>query len=346
MSGAFLRKYGVAITAGAQSIDIPIIKRSAVDFAVGADWTPAAGDVKISKDGGAAANIATLPAALTMGNTVVWQFTFSAVELQAKRVVVTVSDAPTEVVEDQSFVIETYGDASAMYVADLSAANLPANVTQFGGANLTSSGGIPEVKVASLASGALDSIWASLTSGMTTVGSIGKRIVDYLTGDIYTRIGANGAGLTAIGDTRLANLDATVSSRLPTSDITLSGGAVTVGTNNDKSGYALSASGIAAVQSGLATSAEVTSIQNNTRCVRSVPSVIERPDSGTVSYRIELCLYDEIGNMEAPDSAPTIALVDQAGTDLSARLDSTTMTLVSTGKYRAVYTATSTDDLD
>jgi hypothetical protein len=34
------------------------------------------------------------------------------------------------------------------------------------------------------------------------------------TGDAYARIGAAGAGLTALGDTRLANLDATVSSRL------------------------------------------------------------------------------------------------------------------------------------
>jgi hypothetical protein len=36
------------------------------------------------------------------------------------------------------------------------------------------------------------------------------------TGDSYARIGAAGAGLTALGDTRLANLDATVSSRLST----------------------------------------------------------------------------------------------------------------------------------
>ncbi len=33
------------------------------------------------------------------------------------------------------------------------------------------------------------------------------------TGDAFARLGANGAGLTALGDTRLANLDATVSSR-------------------------------------------------------------------------------------------------------------------------------------
>lgn len=57
-------------------------------------------------------------------------------------------------------------------------------------------------------------IWDALTSGIVTAGSIGKRIVDYLTGDIFARIGSNGSGLTSIGDTRLANLDATVSSRL------------------------------------------------------------------------------------------------------------------------------------
>ena len=40
------------------------------------------------------------------------------------------------------------------------------------------------------------------------------------TGDNYARIGAAGAGLTALGDTRIANLDATVSSRLATSGYT------------------------------------------------------------------------------------------------------------------------------
>jgi len=98
--------------------------------------------------------------------------------------------------------------------------------------------------------------------------------------------------------------------------------------------------------SQLASSAEVTSITNNTRCVRSVPSVIERPDSGSTTYRIELLLYDNGGNMEAPDSAPTIALVNQGGTDRSGRLDNATMSLVSTGRYRAVYTASDSDDLE
>lgn len=96
----------------------------------------------------------------------------------------------------------------------------------------------------------------------------------------------------------------------------------------------------------VASSAEATSIQNNTRVVRVVPSVIERPDSGTTPYRVELFVYDASGNMEAPDSAPTIELVDQGGTDLSSRLDSATMTLVETGRYRATYTASDSDDIE
>ncbi len=36
------------------------------------------------------------------------------------------------------------------------------------------------------------------------------------TGDAYARVGAAGAGLTALGDTRIANLDAAVTSRMAT----------------------------------------------------------------------------------------------------------------------------------
>lgn len=49
----------------------------------------------------------------------------------------------------------------------------------------------------------------------TTVGTVTTYTGDTpQTGDTYTRIGAAGAGLTALGDTRIAHLDADVSSRL------------------------------------------------------------------------------------------------------------------------------------
>jgi hypothetical protein len=113
----FQRKYNSA-TVAATHIRIPIVKRGVVDFAVSADWTPATGDVKVSKDGGAAANITTLPTAITMGNTAYWEFPLSASEVSCKQLVVTVADSATKAVEDQAFVVETFGNASAMYPSD------------------------------------------------------------------------------------------------------------------------------------------------------------------------------------------------------------------------------------
>ncbi len=117
---SFLRKY--ATGAGAD-IYIPIVKRAVVDFAVGADFTPVAGDVKISIDGAAAANIGTLPVVLAMGNGAAWKFVFTNAELTGKYITVTVVDAATKAVEDQAFTIETYGNASALHPFDLGTAS-------------------------------------------------------------------------------------------------------------------------------------------------------------------------------------------------------------------------------
>lgn len=66
------------------------------------------------------------------------------------------------------------------------------------------------------------------TEVSATVGGVaGKAVVDQFqidtqfTSEVYTRIGTAGAGLTALGDTRLANLDATVSSRNATTPPTV-----------------------------------------------------------------------------------------------------------------------------
>lgn len=74
-----------------------------------------------------------------------------------------------------------------------------------------------------LSTAGVQAIWDAATSALTTAGSIGKLLVDkmvFLTGDAFTRIGAAGAGLTALGDTRIANLDAAVSTRLSTAGYT------------------------------------------------------------------------------------------------------------------------------
>lgn len=112
---AFIRKYATAT-----HIYIPMVKRAVVDFAVSADWTPVAGDVKIKIDTGAAANIGTLPVAVTMGNTALWDFVFTTGEMTGAKIIVTVADSSTKAVEDQAIEIETYGNASAQQQPDYS----------------------------------------------------------------------------------------------------------------------------------------------------------------------------------------------------------------------------------
>lgn len=136
---SYLSKYGVA-----RHIYIPVVKRAVVDFAVSADWTPAAGDVKISKDGGAAANVTNLPSAITMGNTAMWDFSITATEMQAAQVMVTVADSATKAVEDQFFVIETYGNASGQHQVDL-ADSVRAGLTALPNATAGANGGVPTV---------------------------------------------------------------------------------------------------------------------------------------------------------------------------------------------------------
>lgn len=88
----------------------------------------------------------------------------------------------------------------------------------------------------------------------------------------------------------------------------------------------------------LATSAQINALAVNTRANLSVPVEIENPDSSTQVYKIRLNLFDVEGNMEAPDSTPTIALTNAAGTDRSSRLSIASNP--STGVYTWNYTAT------
>ena len=114
-----LRKYGVQT-----DIYFPLIKAGSNDFALSADYTPAAGDTKISKDGGAAANTTNNPTAVAMGNGAMWKLTLTATEMQAAKIMIVVSDAATKAVEDQMLLVTTYGNASAEHAFDLDTANV------------------------------------------------------------------------------------------------------------------------------------------------------------------------------------------------------------------------------
>ncbi|MCC7202437.1 MAG: hypothetical protein IT393_07250 [Nitrospirae bacterium] len=69
-----------------------------------------------------------------------------------------------------------------------------------------------------LSSAGIQAIWDALTSALTTIGSIGKRLADYIDAAISGR--ASAADYTAARATKIDNLDATISSRLASSGYT------------------------------------------------------------------------------------------------------------------------------
>ena len=83
----------------------PIVKAGSTDYALTADWTPAAGDVKVSKDGGAFANITTLPTFIASAAALNW--TLSAAETEATEIVIQIIDASPKAVQDQFFRLQT-----------------------------------------------------------------------------------------------------------------------------------------------------------------------------------------------------------------------------------------------
>lgn len=99
-----LYPYGVATT-----IYFPLIKAGVNNFAVAADYTYAAGDFKIIKDGGAAANPTNTPTAITSGNGGIWKLDLTATEMQAAQIMVTAIDAAAKAIEDQAIFLQTYG---------------------------------------------------------------------------------------------------------------------------------------------------------------------------------------------------------------------------------------------
>lgn len=96
------------------------------------------------------------------------------------------------------------------------------------------------IVAATFAAGALDAVWSTasrtLTSFGTLVNDVAVAVWEVLTSTLTT------AG--TIGKLLVDNINTTISSRLASADITLTGGKVTVGTNDDKTGYSIGVGGI------------------------------------------------------------------------------------------------------
>src|SRR5262245_38974667 len=112
-----LTKYNVA-----RSFYIPMPKQGSTDYAVAADWTPVAGDVKVIKDYTSIANIGTLPF-YSAGYPGLWVFQLTQTELSAKCIQVVTMDTAPKAVADNTLIIETMGDPAAQFPYDFSLSN-------------------------------------------------------------------------------------------------------------------------------------------------------------------------------------------------------------------------------
>lgn len=116
---------------------------------------------------------------------------------------------------------------------------------------------------------------------------------------------------------------------------------VTAGTVSDKTGYSLSAGGVTAVQSGLATQADINALnQSASRRIMlvTVPQY-ERPESGANSYTVEMRTFDGDGAAVNADSDPTLTATGIVSGSLNANLSA--VSNPATGVYRWTYSETS-----
>jgi len=204
MSGnAFYRKYNTALS-GATKIRIPHVKAGDTAFAGSGDWTPAAGDVKVSKDAGAEANIATLPS----HSNGAWEYTLSATELSAAQVCVKIEDAA---LEDDFFIVETFGNASAMHEWNPDD-GVRLGITALPNAAADAAGGLPISDAGGLD---LDTLLGYLTGNVAlasvcTESRLGELDASNLPsdiGDILSDTGSTGVAVNGISSANLGKLE-------------------------------------------------------------------------------------------------------------------------------------------
>jgi len=253
----------------------------------------------------------------------------------------------------------------------------PTNITQASGVTLaavTHTGAvIPTVSDIttksgySLSSAGITAIFATLTNTLTTVGSIGKLIVDnlnaavgsipttpLLTGD--TRLNNLNAPIGSIPtnpllttDSRLNNLNAPIGSiptnPLLTTDSRLNNLNAPIGSiptnpllttdtrlNFLDASIATSTSSILGAITGL----------NNLSAKANLfgVAVLESPETGSSIYEFTLVVNDDEGKLVNLDTTPTITATNSSGTNRSANLSA--VTNPSVGRYRFTYTVSST----
>ncbi|HFD32031.1 MAG TPA: hypothetical protein ENJ28_04885 [Gammaproteobacteria bacterium] len=201
--------------------------------------TFSAGDVVIMKDEGAEANTANLPTDEGRGYSLV----LTAAEMTAARIRIYIEDASaTQVWLDTSIDLETYGNASAEHAFDLDTATVTLAAVTHTGAVIptvtTLTGHTPQTgdNYARLGAPAGVSISADIAD-VPTVAEFNARTIlaaSYFDPSTDTvTVGTN-------NDKSGYSLTQTFPANFSDMSITVTTGQVTVGTNNDKTGYSIS----------------------------------------------------------------------------------------------------------
>jgi len=170
-----LRKYGVEFT-----VDFELYEVDGVNLRT--DWTPAATDCEVMKDGGASTQCTNT--ATDEGST--YSIVITATEAEAARLVIKVVDAATKAFLDKVIIVETYGNASAQHAFDLDTATQKVDIETIKTKAITAAAAItinPSVGAASIVPTNTQFEARSLPSdgyvvvgdtiaGATTVGSV------------------------------------------------------------------------------------------------------------------------------------------------------------------------------
>ncbi len=167
---AELRQYNTATT-----IVFPLVTFGATDYTAAAAY--AAGDVKISKDEGAFANITN---GFTHVGNGIYALTPTATEMAARRVVITIIDQTSpKVWADQCVIIDTYGSGNGQHATNLNAGNVTWG--QVLRAALTQAGSGSTSIVLDAAASAVDDIYNGLAVAITSGTGAGQArlITDY-----------------------------------------------------------------------------------------------------------------------------------------------------------------------
>ena len=159
---------------------------------------------------------------------------------------------------------EASGGLATLSAAQSSNGTIPVNLKTIAGqtANAAAAVTFPaSIGTSTLdAAGAADAVWDEILSGHLSTGSTGAALnAAGSSGDPWTTSLPGAYGTGTAGYIIGTNLDALVSTRLASSSILLTGGAVTVGTNNDKTGYSLAANSIntTSIQNGAITAIKI-----------------------------------------------------------------------------------------